>query len=150
LSMYEHMPYTKAVVKELLRYRPPVIFVPYQATKPFAITPSYTIPKGAMVVPSCYPALHDPQVYVDPETFNPDRWISGDAESQSKNWLVFGAGPHDCLARSYVPLTMAHMIGKASLEIDWRHCPTERSEEIKVFATLFPMDDCQLVFSKRS
>lgn len=38
-----------------------------------------------------------------------------------------------------VPLTMAGMIGKASLELDWEHHATERSEEIKVFATLFPM-----------
>lgn len=34
---------------------------------------------------------------------------------------------------------MAAMIGKASLELDWKHHATERSEEIKVFATLFPM-----------
>lgn len=34
---------------------------------------------------------------------------------------------------------MAAMIGKAALELDWKHHATERSEEIKVFATLFPM-----------
>jgi C-22 sterol desaturase len=38
-----------------------------------------------------------------------------------------------------VPLMMAGMIGKASLELEWRHVATERSEEIRVFATLFPM-----------
>jgi C-22 sterol desaturase len=42
------------------------------------------------------------------------------------------------LARRYVPLTLAHMIGKASLELDWVHHATEKSEEIRVFATLFP------------
>ena len=132
------MPYTHAVVKELLRYRPPVIFVPYLATKPFPVTPSYTVPKGAMIIPSCYPALHDPEVYREPEAFNPDRWITGDADAQTRNWLVFGAGPHDCLARRYVPLQMAAMIGKASLELDWKHHATPKSEEIRVFATLFP------------
>jgi C-22 sterol desaturase len=138
-SMYESLTYTNAVVKELLRHRPPVIFVPYVATKDFPITPDYTVPKGSMIVPSCYPALHDPEVYANPEAFDPERWISGDAEAMTKNWLVFGAGPHDCLARKYVPLTMAAMIGKASLELDWVHHATDRSEEIKVFATLFPM-----------
>ncbi|KAJ6438168.1 cytochrome P450 61 [Purpureocillium lavendulum] len=140
LEMLESLPYTNAVVKELLRYRPPVIFVPYLATKPFPITPDYTVPKGSMVVPSCYPALHDPEAYPNPDVFDPERWITGDAESKTRNWLVFGAGPHDCLARKYVPLTMAAMIGKASLEVDWVHHATERSEEIKVFATLFPME----------
>ena len=103
-----------------------------------------------MIIPSCYPALHDPQVYPEPDVFDPDRWITGDAESKTKNWLVFGAGPHDCLARRYVPLSMAGMIGKAAMELDWKHYETELSEEIKVFATLFPMDGCPLVFTKRA
>jgi len=139
LPMIESLTYTAAVVKELLRYRPPVIFVPYLATKPFPLTEGYTVPKGAMVIPSCYPALHDPAVFPKPEVFNPERWITGDAAEQTRNWLVFGAGQHDCLARRYVPLTMAAMVGKAALELEWRHVPTERSEEIRVFATLFPM-----------
>lgn len=113
--------------------------VPYLATKNFPVTPNYTVPKGAMIIPSCYPALHDPNVYSNPDNFDPERWISGDAESKTKNWLVFGAGPHDCLAKKYVPLSMAGMIGKAALELDWKHHATERSEEIRVFATLFPM-----------
>lgn len=139
LSMYGSLVYTNAVVKELLRYRPPVIFVPYIATKAFPVTPQYTVPNGAMIVPSCYPALHDPVAYPNPESFDPDRWITGDADTKTKNWLVFGAGAHDCLARKYVPLTMVHMIGKAVLELDWEHHATARSEEIRVFATLFPM-----------
>ncbi|KFA46224.1 hypothetical protein S40293_07166 [Stachybotrys chartarum IBT 40293] len=148
LSMLNSLTYTNAVVKEVLRYRPPVIFVPYVATKAFPITPNYTVPKGAMIVPSCYPALHDPVAYPNPDVFDPERWITGDAESKTKNWLVFGAGAHDCVARRYVPLTMAAMIGKAVLEMDWTHHATSRSEEIRVFATLFPMDGCQLVFKK--
>ncbi|KAL2862630.1 cytochrome P450 [Aspergillus lucknowensis] len=144
------LPYTNAVIKELLRHRPPVIFVPYLATRNFPISPSYTVPRGSMIVPSCYPALHDPEAYPNPDVFDPGRWITGDAETKTKNWLVFGAGPHECLARRYVPLSMAGMIGKAAMEMDWVHHATERSEEIRVFATLFPMDGCQLVFTKRS
>lgn len=139
LPMLESLTYTNAVIKELLRHRPPVIFVPYLATKSFPVTPDYTVPKGSMIIPSCYPALHDPEVYPNPDVFDPERWISGDAESKTKNWLVFGAGAHDCLARRYVPLSMAGMLGKAVLELDWEHHATPRSEEIRVFATLFPM-----------
>ncbi|KAF2014479.1 cytochrome P450 61 [Aaosphaeria arxii CBS 175.79] len=149
LPMLESLTYTNAVIKEILRHRPPVIFVPYLATKNFPVSPNYTVPKGSMIIPSCYPALHDPVAYPQPNVFDPDRWITGDAESQTRNWLVFGAGAHDCLARRYVPLSMAGMIGKAALELDWEHHATDKSEEIRVFATLFPMDDCPLVFRKR-
>lgn len=139
LEMLESMPYTNAVVKETLRYRPPVIFVPYLAKRAFPVTPTYTVPKGAMIIPSCYPALHDPEAYPQPDYFDPERWISGDAAEKSKNWLVFGTGPHNCIAQQYVQLTMAAMIGKASVELDWVHHATTVSDNIKVFATLFPM-----------
>jgi C-22 sterol desaturase len=46
MDMLDNMTYTRAAVRELLRYRPPVIMVPYLAKKAFPITDSYTVPKG--------------------------------------------------------------------------------------------------------
>jgi C-22 sterol desaturase len=93
-----------------------------------------------MIIPTTYPALRDPEVYSNPDFYDPERWITGDAEVKgAKNWLVFGTGPHYCLGQVYAQLNLALMIGKASLELDWAHHPTPLSEEIKVFATIFPM-----------
>lgn len=138
MDILEKMPYTRAVIKETLRYRPPVIMVPYIVKKDFPVTPTYTVPKGSMVVPSVWPALHDPEVYPEPESFDPDRWITGDAEKAVKNWLVFGTGPHHCLGQTYAQLNLMGMIGKASMHLDWKHDVTPQSEDIKVFATIFP------------
>ncbi|KAJ4353508.1 RNA polymerase C-22 sterol desaturase [Didymosphaeria variabile] len=149
LDNLEKLPWTRAVVKETLRYRPPVIMVPYVAKKDFPITPEYTAPKGSMVIPTTYMALHDPEAYQDPESFIPERWISGDADKQVKNWLVFGTGPHYCLGQVYAQANLMLMIGKASMMLDWNHQVTDKSEEIKVFATIFPMDDCLLTFKER-
>ncbi|KAF2010295.1 cytochrome P450 [Aaosphaeria arxii CBS 175.79] len=150
LDQIEKMPWTRAVVKETLRYRPPVIMVPYIAKKDFPITPEYTAPKGSMVIPTTYLALHDPEAYKDPESFVPERWITGDADQQVKNWLVFGTGPHYCLGQTYAQANLMLMIGKASMLLDWKHTVTPLSEEIKVFATIFPKDDCLLTFSERN
>lgn len=138
MELLDQMTYTRAVVKETLRYRPPVIMVPYEVKKDFPVTDSYTVPKGSMIVPSVWPATHDPNAYEDPDTFNPDRWITGDAEKQTKNWLVFGTGPHYCLGQTYAQLNLMALIGKASMFLDWEHFPTPQSEDIKVFATIFP------------
>jgi C-22 sterol desaturase len=139
MDTLESLTYTRAVVKELLRYRPPVLMVPYLAKKDFPITDTYTVPKGAMIIPTTYPSLRDPEVYPNPDTFDPERWITGDAEVKgAKNWLVFGTGPHYCLGQVYAQLNLALMIGRASMELDWVHHPTPLSEEIKVFATIFP------------
>jgi len=149
MDMLEQMQYTRAVVKETLRYRPPVLMVPYVAKKAFPITDTYTVPKGAMVVPTTYNALHDPEAYPNPDVYDPERWVTGDAEKQLKNWLVFGTGPHVCIGQTYAQLNLMAMIGKASLLLDWKHEVTPLSEKIKVFATIFPQDDCLLSFTKR-
>lgn len=46
MDQLESLTYTRAVVRELLRYRPPVIMIPYLVKKAFPITSSYTVPKG--------------------------------------------------------------------------------------------------------
>jgi sterol 22-desaturase len=167
MDLLESMTYTRAIVKETLRYRPPVIMVPYLVKKDFPVTEGYTVKKGSMIIPSVWPATHDPEAYPDPDTFDPDRWITGDAEKQVKNWLVFGTGPHYCLGQTYAQLNLMAMIGKASMELDWVHHPTPISEDIEVFATIFPQvnpflgtmyfvpgsncaqDHCKLVFTPR-
>ncbi|PGH18311.1 hypothetical protein AJ80_04489 [Polytolypa hystricis UAMH7299] len=149
MELLEQLKYTRAVVRETLRYRPPVIMVPYLVKKDFPVTPTYTLPKGSMIIPSVWPATHDPEAYKDPESFDPDRWITGDAEKQIKNFLVFGTGPHYCIGQQYAQLNLIAMIGKASMQLDWEHHTTPISEDIKVFATIFPKDDCHLVFRPR-
>jgi len=184
MGLIDEMVYTRGAVRELLRYRPPVILVPYLAKKAFPITDTYTVPKGqlpassdllieltlslgAMIIPSVYPSLRDPEVYENPDYYDPDRYVTGDAETKgAKNFLVFGTGPHYCLGQIYAQYNLALMIGKASMHLDWVHHPTPLSEEIKVFATIFPMvsrytpsqkkpkanlpqDDCPLTFTKR-
>jgi C-22 sterol desaturase len=95
---------------------------------------------GAMIIPTVYPSLRDPEVYENPDVYNPDRYVTGDAEVKgAKNFLVFGTGPHYCLGQVYAQNNLALMIGKASMYLNWVHHPTPRSEEIKVFATIFPM-----------
>lgn len=138
MDLLESMVYTRAVVKETLRYRPPVTMVPYMVKKDFPIVDNYTVKKGSMIIPTVWPATHDPEAYPNPDSFDPERWITGDAEKQSKNWLVFGTGPHYCLGQTYAQLNLMAMIGKASMHLDWDHHATSISEDIKVFATIFP------------
>ncbi|KAF2768250.1 ERG5, C-22 sterol desaturase [Teratosphaeria nubilosa] len=151
LDMLENMTYTRAVVKETLRYRPPVLMVPYLVKKDFYIKESnYTAPKGSMIIPSTWLALHDPEAYPNPDTYDPERWISGTAEDQGKNWLVFGTGPHYCLGQQYAILNLMLLLHMLSSEFEWHHKVTERSEQIRVFATIFPMDDLLLSFKPRA
>ena len=150
LDLIEKMKYTNMVIKETLRYRPPVLMVPYVVKKNFPVSPNYTAPKGAMLIPTLYPALHDPEVYENPDEFIPERWVEGSKASEAKkNWLVFGCGPHVCLGQTYVMITFAALLGKFAIYTDFHHTVTPLSEKIKVFATIFPKDDLLLTFKKR-
>ncbi|CAN3477287.1 C-22 sterol desaturase Erg5p [Diutina catenulata] len=149
LELINEMTYTNNVVRETLRYRPPVIMVPYVVKKPFPVTESYTAPKGSMIIPSLYPALHDPAVYPQPDEFIPERWEKATTEMNIRNWLPFGTGPHVCLGKNYVLMLFTGMLGKLLMHSDIKHHPTELSEEIKVFATIFPKDDLILSWTPR-
>lgn len=143
------MKYTNNTVRETLRYRPPVLMVPYVVKKNFPITDSYTAPKGSMVIPTLYPALHDPEVFEDAESFIPERWENPTGDMDKRNWLPFGVGPHVCLGQKYVLMLFTGMLGKFLMGADLVHHKTDLSEEIKVFATIFPKDDLILEFRRR-
>ncbi|KAI5475960.1 C-22 sterol desaturase [Pseudohyphozyma bogoriensis] len=154
LEVLDQMPYVHAVSKEVLRHRPPVIMVPYLTTKNLPLNENYTVPKGTMLIPSFWNSLHDPEVYPEPEEFIPERWMPGGAnespEKDAKNWLVFGAGAHRCIAQSYVMMHMSAVISAASMMMDWTHEKTPESDEIQIIATLFPKDGCRMKFTPRN
>ena len=69
MDQLESMTYTRAVVRELLRWRPPVTMVPYMVKKPFPITPTYTVPKGEINLARnilCPPADVSSRKHADP------------------------------------------------------------------------------------
>ncbi|KAI8377753.1 cytochrome P450 [Radiomyces spectabilis] len=150
LELMEASVYLRQVVKEILRLRPPVLMVPYQATREWPITENYTVPKGAMVIPTTYPALHDPVAYPNPDSFDPDRWgPNGTAEKFPKNFMVFGNGPHHCLGREYAIMHLMAILAQASLQMDWTHHRTDKSDDISIFATIYPQDGCYMNFTPR-
>ncbi|KAI8334274.1 cytochrome P450 [Chlamydoabsidia padenii] len=151
LELMEQSVYLRQVVKEILRLRPPVLMVPYQTVREWPLTSSYTVPKGAMLIPTTYPALHDPVAYPNPDSFDPDRWgPDGQAEKYPKNFMVFGNGPHHCLGKEYAVMHLMATMAQASLQLDWTHYRTDKSDDISIFATIYPQDGCIMSFHPRA
>ncbi|CAO1635050.1 unnamed protein product [Sympodiomycopsis kandeliae] len=152
LEQVDEMEYTKAVVKESLRLMPPVLMVPYMTHEDFPIDPNYTAKKGTMVIPSFWNALHDAEAYPNPDEFVPERWMAGPnspAAIHSKNWLVFGSGPHYCIGQQYALMHLTAVLGSASVSMNWNHEITPLSNEVQIIATIFPKDGCKMKFEKR-
>jgi cytochrome P450 len=69
------LPYIDAVVKEVLRWNPPFpISLPNRVTQD-DVYRGYFIPAGATVIQNIWAVCRDPNIYPDPETFNPDRFL---------------------------------------------------------------------------
>lgn len=152
LEMLEEMQYLQAVVKESLRTKPPVTMVPYKTTKAFPITDEYTVPANSMVIPSLYMSLQDPEIFPEPEKFNPDRWLDPDsvANQNPKYYMVWGSGVHRCIGHEYATQNIALVLATAAVMFDFEHEITPESYEIEMIATLFPKDGCRLKLTPRS
>lgn len=105
-----------------------------------------------MVIPSFWNSLHNPDIYDDPDSFKPERWLDplGKANANPQDYLVFGAGPHKCIAHDYAKMHIGAVVSMASQVLNWEHELTPLSDQIKITATIFPLDGCRMKFSKRT
>ncbi|GIJ81524.1 hypothetical protein Asppvi_000023 [Aspergillus pseudoviridinutans] len=100
-----NLPVCRAVIKEVLRWRPVTAGgVPHQLTQD-DIYNGYFFPKGTNVHANQWAIHRDPELYPDPENFNPDRWLNRSyptyREPLSKypslqNFSAFGFGRRIC------------------------------------------------------
>ncbi len=100
------MPYTRALIYEVLRYTSVVpVTVSHRAVEKVRIG-GYTIPKGTRVLPNLWALHHDPEFWKDPEEFRPERFLDEDGNvvpadhANRKHLMPFGAGPRVCLGES--------------------------------------------------
>lgn len=71
----DNLPYIGALVKEVLRWNPPSpISIPTRSMRD-DVYRGYLIPAGATVIQNVWAIFRDPNIYPDPETFNPDRFL---------------------------------------------------------------------------
>ncbi|KAI9448684.1 cytochrome P450 [Lactarius psammicola] len=103
-----HLPYIEAISKELLRWHMVIpLGVPHAPTDD-DFYKGYFIPKGAVVIANAWAVLHDPELYPDPETFNPDRFLDSDGTFRDDPMisLAFGAGRRICPGRHFAEATL--------------------------------------------
>lgn len=94
--------YLVALVKEVLRLRPPIpVAAGRVIDEPFPIGP-HTVPAGTMVLIDAWGVHHDPERYPDPERFDPERFLGESAGGY--NWLPFGGGAHRCIGSALAEL----------------------------------------------
>jgi cytochrome P450 len=97
----QHLPYTHAVLQEIMRVHPPAFWIPRTAIED-AVIDGYPISAGQMVGVSVYNIHHNPTIWPEPEKFDPDRFSPDNAHNRhALAWMPFGAGQRMCIGRDF-------------------------------------------------
>ncbi|KAG1851316.1 cytochrome P450 [Suillus subalutaceus] len=93
----DYLPYTEALVKEVLRWNVIALIGGHCVTKD-DIHDGYYIPKGSIIMPNIWFMLNDPQTYANPSQFNPERFLTEDGKEPETEprTICFGFGRRIC------------------------------------------------------
>jgi sterol 14-demethylase len=111
-------------IKEVLRMHPPLIMLMRKAMKDVDIDASNTtfkIPKGDIVITSPAVAGRLPEVFANPDVFDPDRYAPPREEHKVPfSHLGFGGGIHQCMGQQFgymqVKTIMSVLLRKYNLQ----------------------------------
>ena len=96
------MPLLNAVIMETLRIYPPAWIMDRVALEDDEAG-GFKISKGMMILPLVYHAHFREQDWVNPQQFNPQRFVDKKAHSA---YFPFGAGPRMCIGNNFAMLEM--------------------------------------------
>ncbi|KAF8191276.1 cytochrome P450 [Pholiota molesta] len=99
---WERLPYINAIILEVLRYNTVTpLGLPHGVAKD-DIYNGMLIPKGSMVCANLWLIFHDPEIFADPDTFKPERFL-GDEGARCREVLniAWGSGRRSCPGRQF-------------------------------------------------
>ncbi len=107
LGDLEKLVVARSVVDETLRLYPPAWVITRKLTAQARLK-DYLLPAGALVIMSPWIVQRHPAVWVNPNVFDPGRFVGTQARSHA-GYLPFGLGPRICVGRDFA-LTEATVV----------------------------------------
>ncbi|XP_044481320.1 cytochrome P450 76A1-like [Mangifera indica] len=120
-SDIENLPYLQAVIKENLRLHPPIPFlIPRRAMEDTNFN-GYHIPKNTQVLINAWAIGRDPDVWSEPLSFKPERFLGSKVDYKGQNYelIPFGAGRRMCAGVPLAHRMLNLLLGSLLHEFDW-------------------------------
>ncbi|KAK7431145.1 hypothetical protein QQZ08_002185 [Neonectria magnoliae] len=109
-----HLPYMQAAIKEGIRIHPSVgLLLERHVPAGGSVICGKHIPAGTIVGINAWVTQHDAEVFPDPDSFKPERWLNASDEEvkvMEQSFFAFGAGTRTCIGRHIAVMEMAKII----------------------------------------
>ena len=141
--------YLEQVIKESLRLFPSVPFMGRVTTEDCEVN-GHFIPKDTEIVVYVYRIHHNPDVWDDPETFNPDRFATENSTGRHPfAYIPFSAGPRNCIGQRFALLEEKVILSQ--LLRNFTITSHDRREDIKMVGDLIlrPAKPLEITLSQR-
>ncbi|XP_073515165.1 vitamin D 25-hydroxylase isoform X2 [Phyllobates terribilis] len=101
------MPYTEAVLHEILRFCNIAPLGIFHATSRDTVVRGYSIPAGTTVITNLYSVHYDEKYWSDPEIFRPERFLDSSGQFAKREAFVpFSLGRRQCLGEPLARLEL--------------------------------------------
>ena len=146
LETLKQMTYLEQILKEVLRQVPPVGggFRQVLETCEFG---GYQIPAGWMILYQIKQTHQEPDIYTQPEQFNPERFELEQSEQKRKpfSYIPFGGGIRECIGKEFARLEMKLFAAKLLRNHHWELLPNQNLE-FTIAPTPVPKDSLKVKF----
>ncbi|KAJ9159642.1 hypothetical protein P3X46_025133 [Hevea brasiliensis] len=138
------MPITTRVIQETLRVASILSFTFREAVEDVEYE-GYLIPKGWKVLPLFRNIHHNPEIFPDPEKFDPTRF---EVAPKPNTFMPFGNGTHSCPGNELAKLEILVLLHHLTTKYRWSMVGTDNGIQYGPFA--LPQNGLPIKLSKKS
>ncbi|KAG7328646.1 hypothetical protein KOW79_008590 [Hemibagrus wyckioides] len=150
LQKLSQLSYLDSVVKELLRFLPPVSGGYRTVLQTFELN-GYQIPKGWSVMYSIRDTHETSSAYTSPELFDPERFAPDRDESKTSrfSYVPFGGGVRRCIGRELALLMLKTLSVELLATTEWT-LATETYPSMQTVPIVHPVNGLHVHFNYRN
>ena len=138
--------YLDAVIKETARLNPILPTVARYLDAPTRIG-DHDLPAGCVVSPCIYLAHRRPDVWPEPETFRPERFV--DTRVDPYTFFPFGGGLRHCLGAAFAGYEMKIVLSRMLLRVNLRPDPSYTVRVVRRSITFAPSGGLPVIRAAR-
>jgi cytochrome P450 len=144
----QSLPYSLQVLKESMRLYPPVPLVVREASCPVEIG-GYSFPSGTRFIVSPYTLHRRPDLFADPERFDPDRFApAAEARLPKGAYVPFVSGPRNCIGNNFALMEGQIVLATLAQRVHFSLVPGQRIVR-EALITLRPRDGIRMRVERR-